>query len=78
MAVKYLTRRTGIEFIKNKFGVPFSKSILDKSRMHGEPKPDKYYGNKELFTEKTFTDYALTLLSDEPVKLINDDKTTAA
>jgi hypothetical protein len=78
MAVKYITRRGAIPFIREKFGVPLSKSVLDKSRMlTGQPRPDAFYGAKELFTEKTLKEFAQTLISDKPVKLINDDKPAA-
>jgi hypothetical protein len=68
---RLLTRQDLIAFIRQKTGIPLSKSYLDKSRMlAGDPQPDGYYGKKELFTEATALEYAQKVLSKSPRKLL--------
>ena len=68
---KMLTRRDVPPYVRAKFGIPVTKSTIDKSRMkYDEPKPDGFYGNKELFTEPTIDEFALSLVTKEPAKLI--------
>lgn len=69
---KLLTRRGLVAYVRDRFGVPVSHSMLNKSRMvYGEPKPDSYYGPRELFTEQTADRYVLEyLLSDKPTRLL--------
>jgi hypothetical protein len=68
LSKKYLTRRQAVVHIREKYGVPVSKSTIDKR----PPKPDAYYGNRELFTEPTLKKYAGALISDKPNRLLDD------
>ena len=42
----------------------------------GEPQPDKFYGKKELFLEPTLKEYAVRLISDQPVRLVEERQST--
>ncbi len=74
MSEKFITRSNAPAYIREKFGVPVSKSTFNKNRMFGKPKPDAYYGGKELFLPKTLDAFTLEeLVSDKPTKLIPED-----
>lgn len=76
---RYLTRQQLVEFAKRELSIPLSKSKLDKDRMAlNDPRPDKFYGRKELFTEETAKRYVLNLVTDKPTKLLPENKTEAA
>jgi len=65
-----LTRRGAVEHIKNTRGIPLTLAAVNKFAMQGRgPKPDRYYGRRELFKPKTVDEWAETLLSDGPKKL---------
>jgi hypothetical protein len=78
LSKKYRTRREAIEYVRTEFGVPLTKSHLDKDRMtNGDPKPDAFYGRVELFTEPTLKKYALKLITDKPARFLLGSETAA-
>jgi hypothetical protein len=70
---KFLTRQGLIPYIRERFGVSVTKSTIDKSRMNYDtPKPDRFYGPKELFLEETADRYARDfLIREKPSRLID-------
>ena len=64
-AKPFLTRRQLKIYIEQEFGVPVSKSALEKLRV----KPDAYYGRAGLYTPETAAKLAKELVSDHPVNL---------
>jgi hypothetical protein len=71
LSEKYRTRREAIEYVRTEFGVPLTKSHLDKDRMvNDQPRPDAFYGRKELFTEPTLKKYALKFITDKPNRFL--------
>ena len=69
---KMIPRREAPKYIRDKFGIPTTKSTVDKSRMFGKLKPDLFYGPKELFFPGTLDAFAQTLLSKKPAKLFSE------
>ena len=64
-AKPFLTRKELPEYIEEEFGVPVSKSALEKLRI----KPDRYYGRQGLYKPATAAKIAREMISDHPVNL---------
>jgi hypothetical protein len=67
----FLTRKSGIQHIRTKLGIPVTNSTFAKKAMKREtPPPDSYYGRTELYRPKTLERWALAeLCSQKPKKL---------
>jgi hypothetical protein len=65
LAKPYLTRAELPKYIEWVWGVPVSRSALEKLRV----KPDKYYGRQGLYSADTAAKIAKELISDHPVNL---------
>ncbi len=65
MAERFYTRDEAIQIIREKTGAPISKSTIDKRG----PTPDRWYGNRCLYTEPTLMTWAQSIISDKPSKL---------
>jgi hypothetical protein len=56
---QYVTRRGGVELVRQKTGIPLSKSTVDKDCHLGRgPKPVAKYGPKHLYEPEEFLRYA--------------------
>jgi len=64
-AKPFLTRKELPQYIEQEFGVPVSKSALEKLRI----KPDRYYGRQGLYKPATAAKIAREMISDRPVNL---------
>jgi hypothetical protein len=67
---RFLTRRGAVQFLNDR-GLPVKFSTINKLSMLGVgPKPDLYYGRRELFLVRTIEQWAQErLLSNEPALL---------
>jgi hypothetical protein len=67
---RFLTRRGAVQFLNDK-GLPVRFSTINKMSMLGRgPKPDLFYGRRELFLVQTIERWAQEhLLSDNPTML---------
>jgi hypothetical protein len=70
LSKKFVTRKDAPHYIRETHGVPVSASTFNKSRMYGRPKPDAFYGAKELFRPETLDEYAAQIISDKPRELV--------
>jgi hypothetical protein len=61
----FLTRKELPKYIEENFGVPVSRSALEKLRIE----PDQYYGRQGLYKLTTAAKIAKGLISDHPVNL---------
>lgn len=58
--VKYVTRKTGVQLVNERYGIPLKKSRVDKDVALGVgPTPAANYGPTELYTEEEFVRWAL-------------------
>jgi hypothetical protein len=65
-----LTRKDGVQFIRDELGIPLSSSLLDKKCMSGEgPDVAGYWGKRELYTRQQLREWALKLFTNEPANL---------
>jgi hypothetical protein len=61
----YYTRKEVREILEQEFGVPVSRSALEKLRIA----PDRYYGKQGLYGLETIARLAAQLITDHPVNL---------
>jgi hypothetical protein len=60
---RYVTRRSGVERVREKIGIPLSRGQLNKSIEKGTgPTPVGRYGNADLYDEDEFLDWARSLV----------------
>jgi hypothetical protein len=66
---RYVTRREGVELVKQQLGIPLTKSVVDKDAHLGRgPKPAALYGHVHLYTPEEFLRYARNRIT--PVEAI--------
>jgi hypothetical protein len=64
-----VTRKTGIELVREELGIPLTKSNVDKAAMNGTgPKPAARFGNCDLYRPREFLDWARSLVKIDPHK----------
>ena len=72
-AFPLLTRKDGVQFIRDELGIPLSPSLLDKKCMRGEgPDIAGYWGKREMYTRQKLKEWALKLFTEHPAHLGSD------
>jgi len=72
-AFPLLTRKDGIQFVRDELGFPLSASLLDKKCMRGEgPDAAGYWGKREMYTRQKLKEWALKLFTEHPAHLGSD------
>ena len=57
-AFPLLTRKDGIQFVRDELGFPLSASLLDKKCMRGEgPDAAGYWGKREMYTRQKLKEW---------------------
>jgi hypothetical protein len=65
----YMTRKELAVYLKEKHGVPVSKSAVEKLAAQGRLLPDRFYGQVHLYTPQTADRFADQLVSTGRVNL---------
>ena len=78
-AFPLLTRKDGVQFVRDELGFPLSPSLMDKKCMRGEgPDVAGYWGKRELYTRKKLREWALKLFTEQPAQLGSTSRGTSA
>ena len=78
-AFPLLTRKDGVQFVRDELGFPLSPSLMDKKCMRKEgPDVAGYWGKRELYTRQKLREWALKLFTEQPAQLGSTSRGTSA